>query len=460
MTVNAMMLFGEAIWADVPYSVSRLAFTLGFMTLMIVLAVGIVRWRYSGQLIAEVATTIGVFLFVIGAVVYTAAFRGLRPMEMIFAWGFSAITIYWFVTRLNSIVSRPLSQMERLGKSINQGDWSALLSRSGEDASFEQREFGAALADVAELIRETQRAAESVLAASHEVATIGGAAAEAGVRNMQSLDQFSGATATNLHVAGKIRDTAQQLTAAAGAVHASAHEALEISRAVQERAKAGVREAELATAAVTGISGIARETGDRIGAVREATDTIGEITHVVRDIVTQTNLLSLNAAIEAARAGEHGKGFAVVADEVRKLAAQSASSLGHIEELISDVSIRMGEATSQIELMDRSVADAEQVARAAMEVFRAIEADAERTYQLASSVVGAARQQEVLVSTLGEASESVVAGADNTASATRQISEANLGARARNDQLRQMSAALETAAASLAAVVARFGGRK
>ena len=460
MTVNAMMLFGEAIWADVPYSVSRLAFTLGFMTLMIVLAVGIVRWRYSGQLIAEVATTIGVFLFVIGAVVYTAAFRGLRPMEMIFAWGFSAITIYWFVTRLNSIVSRPLSQMERLGKSINQGDWSALLSRSGEDASFEQREFGAALADVAELIRETQRAAESVLAASHEVATIGGAAAEAGVRNMQSLDQFTGATATNLQVAGKIRDTAQQLTAAAGAVHASAHEALEISRAVQERAKAGVREAELATAAVTGISGIARETGDRIGAVREATGTIGEITHVVRDIVTQTNLLSLNAAIEAARAGEHGKGFAVVADEVRKLAAQSASSLGHIEELISDVSIRMGEATSQIELMDRSVADAEQVARAAMEVFRAIEADAERTYQLASSVVGAARQQEVLVSTLGEASESVVAAADNTASATRQISEVNLGARARNDQLRQMSAALETAAASLAAVVARFGGRK
>lgn len=460
MMLNMVLLLGEGMWDSVPYSLGRLVFTLAFMTAMIAIAVGLVRWRYSGQLIAEVATTIGVFLFVIGTVVYTAAFRGLRPMEMIFAWGFSALAIYWFVTRLNSIIARPLAQMERLGKSIHQGDWSALLAKNGEDSTFEQREFGAALADVAELIRETQRAAESVLATSGEVASIGGAAAEAGIRNMQSLEQFTGATASNLQVAGRIRDTARQLTAAAGAVHDSAHEALEISRAVQERAKAGVREAELATSAVTGISGIARETGDRIGAVREATSTISEITHVVRDIVTQTNLLSLNAAIEAARAGEHGKGFAVVADEVRKLAAQSASSLEHIEVLISDVSIRMGEATSQIELMDRAVAGAEQVSKAAMEVFRAIEADAERTHQLASSVVQASRQQEVLVSTLGEASESVVSVADSTANATRQISEAAISARDRNDQLRQMSSALEAAAASLAAVVARFGGNR
>ena len=68
---------------------------------------------------------------------------------------------------------------------------------------------------------------------------------------------------------------------------------------------------------------------DAVAAVKD----IAEKIHIVEDIASQTNLLSLNAAIEAARAGEAGKGFSVVASEVRKLAERSQVAAGEISEL-------------------------------------------------------------------------------------------------------------------------------
>lgn len=66
-------------------------------------------------------------------------------------------------------------------------------------------------------------------------------------------------------------------------------------------------------------------------------DEIAKITQVIREISSQTNLLSLNASIEAARAGEHGRGFAVVASEVQKLAEQAAGSAEDINRLLGEL---------------------------------------------------------------------------------------------------------------------------
>lgn len=83
---------------------------------------------------------------------------------------------------------------------------------------------------------------------------------------------------------------------------------------------------------------------DKIGQVQtqilrlsEHLSQIYNITNVVSDLASQTNMLALNASVEAARAGEHGKGFAVVATEIRKLADQSKQSADKINSLIMDI---------------------------------------------------------------------------------------------------------------------------
>lgn len=77
-----------------------------------------------------------------------------------------------------------------------------------------------------------------------------------------------------------------------------------------------------------------QDASQRLSSIEEIIKQIEKKTMVINEIVSKTELLSLNASIEAARAGEYGKGFSVVAEEVGNLANTSGKSSNEIRELL------------------------------------------------------------------------------------------------------------------------------
>ena len=64
---------------------------------------------------------------------------------------------------------------------------------------------------------------------------------------------------------------------------------------------------------------------------------VTKILEVIKELVSDTELLAFNAAIIAAKAGAEGRGFSVVAEEIRDLADRTKASAGEIETIVKSI---------------------------------------------------------------------------------------------------------------------------
>lgn len=354
------------------------------------------RWKLG---IGTIFTFFGAvfFLFMFNLAVGNS-FHGDVKLNVLITKNFTVLLVSLVIAALNftllirqilipvqkaSLVLRDLSEGE--------GNLATRLNVSSHDEIGEVAFYlNLTLDKLRKLIISIQTQAQSLLVIGEELTTDMRGTAET-VRSMDvnvkdvqghTENQSSSVDATNVSVA-RISDTISKLDAlideqSAGVTQSSA--AVEqmianIASVTGTLAQNAENVKELSAASDAGHLSL-EEVSNRIREVAKESESLLEISGVIEQIASQTDLLSMNAAIEAAHAGESGRGFAVVADEIRKLAESSGAqsktisgALKKIQEamrLISDSTDMVLQQFDSINAKIKTVTEREELIRAAM----------------------------------------------------------------------------------------------
>ncbi|WP_186647621.1 methyl-accepting chemotaxis protein [Fluviispira vulneris] len=256
----------------------------------------------------------------------------------------------------------------------------------------------------AEVARRLGITSESILKSSKELTKLFDKVAANAVKQSQSQEQSSASLTQILAMINRTVENVQSSKVTATNV---SNEAQEGNQAMERMEKAVIK---------------IEETNTSLEEIRKIINQINTKTSLINDIVSKTELLSLNASIEAARAGEYGKGFAVVAEEVGNLAKTSGNAANEIETLIASSASKVDSIIEETKL---KVVEGIEASKLAVTIFKGISEKIEDIKQRVDSINEATNEQKIGVETTTEATNQLsLVTKENSDSADKALATA------------------------------------
>ncbi len=255
------------------------------------------------------------------------------------------------------------------------------LSHRSQDEAALSRELSASLEEMAGAMERTRVKFQETSRITEQMTT-----SIAKVQNQaDEVISAVGNTTQDLDTLGdsleKIRWGASSSSEAADRVKNDARDGLDVVKTSIEEMERIEEESLRATDAMKRLS---VQTGE-----------VAKIIEVIKELVSDTELLAFNAAIIAAKAGEEGKGFSVVAEEIRDLADRTTASAQDIHRIVRGISGDTREVTAAVDATAKRIATGKKLSLSTGEALRKIMA----------SAVDAAEASEQIARLTGEQNE-------------------------------------------------------
>ncbi|THF83237.1 methyl-accepting chemotaxis protein [Cohnella fermenti] len=322
---------------------------------------------------------------------------------------------------MRSIIG-PIRRLKISAERVSQGDLTTSIRiDSHDEIGALGQAFDGMQTSLRELIKSVGASAEQVSSSSEELTASAKQTSEAGEQVSSAVQEIaSGAERQNIAIDANV-GSLEEIALGVGRIAEKSAAVAELAAQSSAQADEGGEAVRQTVSQMHAISESVAASNRIVRELHERTQAIEEISEAIRDIASQTNLLSLNAAIEAARAGEQGKGFAVVAGAVRKLAEQSAASAERIFDLITE--IRQG--------TDRSVATMDKVSREVDSGLR----DSEETIRKFDRIISDMKETTPQIEDISATAEQIAAGIQEVSSGAKELAIIATGNAATSEQV-------------------------
>ncbi len=257
------------------------------------------------------------------------------------------------------------------------------------------------------LIRQTHESSRRLAQSSSEI--------------LAATEQQASGSAEQAASIAETTATMEELASTYRQIAENADQVVKMAEASLGSAESGQQAVLNTLSAMEDIKTRTQTSANKILALGERSQQIGQVLAIINSIADQTKILALNAAIEAARAGEAGKGFSVVAIEIRKLAESVVDSTREISSIMTEIQSSANDLVISTEQELRQVQSGVELAHTTGGSLDRILDLVEQTTVAAKEISAATQQQKSATDQVVRAMREVAAVAQQTAAGSRQV---------------------------------------